>query len=326
MKTKPLTDHIVITPSPGELVARKVVAARPGRVPDEGKKIPLDLEVEDTALYDENFGTEVSVVRQKAFVKDVGMSGLPFPMRVASKLDARGQPTVGTISVTARIMRDFEASWIDTFIQLLHQHREEIGTATLRVHMPEYLKELRASTVRVNFDYPFFVEKATPVTGEKSLVRYLCTYSAKISAASKPKVHFRIAVPAITTYPQSSLIVGSRPFGQLSTVTIETDSENEIYPEDLVELVDRHALAPVYSFLAPEDQDFLIQRINHDVQSSVMLVDAVKGDLSRNESVSWFSVRCDNAGMLHEYSTFIGTEKSMWIPDTEAEVSVSESV
>lgn len=60
----------------------------------------------------------------------------------------------------------------------MHQHRTGIGTSTLRSNINDYLKELNASTVRVDFDYPLFIEKITPVTKEKCLVKYLCTSSA----------------------------------------------------------------------------------------------------------------------------------------------------
>lgn len=264
------------------------------------------------------------MVEQQRFLEDVGMRDLPFPMRVASKADREGQQTVATISVNARIMREFEAGWIDKFIQIVHQHRAGIGTATLRSNIKDYLKELNASTVRVDFDYPFFIEKITPVTKEKCLVRYMCTFSAKVSSVAKPKVLFKIAVPAISTYPQSSLVVGNRAFGQLSIITIETDSDKEIYPEDMVSIVDKHALSPVYSFLTPEDQDFIIHKIHSEVKSSVTLVDEVKEELARDHDITWFSVRCANHGMLHAYSTLIGTEKSMWIPFTETDVAAVE--
>ncbi len=264
------------------------------------------------------------MAEQQRFIEDVGMRDLPFPMRVASKTQPKGQQTVATISVNARIMRQFEAQWIDKFIQILHRHREGIGTATLRTNVQDYLKELKASTVRVDFDYPFFIEKVTPVTKEKCLVRYLCTYSVKVSSVIKPKVLFKIAVPAITTYPQSSLVAGEKPFDQMSVVTIEADSDKEIYPEDMVEIVDKHALSPVYSFLTPEDQRFIINKVHSEVKTSVVLVDEVKEELSRMHDITWFSVNCANYGMLHAYSTLIGTEKSMWIPSTEIDEADAE--
>jgi len=59
----------------------------------------------------------------KRFLVDVGLQNLPFPITVTPKRDSEGQSTVASISVKARILREFEARWIDKFIQILHQHR-----------------------------------------------------------------------------------------------------------------------------------------------------------------------------------------------------------
>ena len=97
------------------------------------------------------------------FLVEVGMRGMPFPIQVLSKANPEGQATVAEISASARIMREFEAQWIDKFIQIIHRHRESIGTTTLRKNIMVYLKELDATTATVTFEYPFFIEKLTPV-------------------------------------------------------------------------------------------------------------------------------------------------------------------
>ena len=129
------------------------------------------------------------MVDAKKFLVDVEMNDLPFPMRVISKKDSEGQPTVADISISARIMQEFEARWIDRFIRVLHQCRDSIGTGTLRTNIVDYMKELSASNVRVDFHYPYFVEKLTPVSKEKCMVRYFCTYSAKATSVKEDLIN-----------------------------------------------------------------------------------------------------------------------------------------
>ena len=252
---------------------------------------------------------------EKRFLVDVGMRDLPFPIRALSKVEPEGQATVAVISIEARLMHEFEAGWIDRFVKVVHAHRDRIGTKTLRQNIADYVKELNATTVKVNFDYPFFIEKKTPVSKEKCLVRYNCAFSAKVpSLDDTPKVFFKIAVPCITTYPVSDAQKGGGLFGQLSVVTIETESKKDVYPEDLVELVDRHAVAPLYSFLTEKDQEAVIKKIHTERKTSVVMLDEIKSELAADRSLNFYSVRCANFGMLHSYSTLIGTEKSWWVP------------
>ena len=255
------------------------------------------------------------MAEEKRFLVDVGIRDLPFPMRVASKVNPDGQQTIANISISARIIREFEARWIDKFIQIIHQHRDRIGTKTLQTNIMDYMNQLQAKAVKIDFNYPFFVEKKTPVSKQTCLVRYLCTFSAKASyVVENPKIIFKMEIPIITTFPGS---IPEKPrglFGQLSIVAVEIESQKEIYPEDIVGIVDKHALVPVYSFLTEEDQAFVIQKIHAENKTSVVVTDKIRDELSRVKDIVWYSVRCFNYGMLHSYRTVIGTEKGLWFP------------
>jgi GTP cyclohydrolase I len=257
------------------------------------------------------------MVEEKRYLVDVGIRDLPFPMRVASKADPKGQFTVANISISARITQEFEAQWINKFVRILHQHQDGLGTRTLRENIKDYMEELRASMVKIELNYPFFIEKVTPVSKEKCLVRYMCTYSSKFSSTlNKAKSSFQMEIPCITTYPASSHEKPGGLFGQLSIVHIEVETNKQIFPEDLVEIVDRYALAPVYSYLAEEDQEFIIQKVHSHKKTSVVVTDEVKEELGLNPDIAWYAVRCSNFGMLRPYSTVLATEKSMWVPSS----------
>lgn len=77
MKIKPLADRVVVKPSePEEKTSGgiilpdtakerpqqgKVVAVGPGRVTDNGTKVPMEVKVGDTVLYGKYAGTEVLI-------------------------------------------------------------------------------------------------------------------------------------------------------------------------------------------------------------------------------------------------------------------------
>ena len=253
----------------------------------------------------------------KGYLVDAGMKDLPFPIKAISKVDPAGQATIANISINARIMQQFEPRWISKFIKIAHRHRESIGPKTLAQNIEDYKNQLNASMIKIDLTFPYFVEKLTPVSKEKCLVRYFCAYSAKTAIVSKTKILFKMDIPVITTYPVPFENTPRGQFGQLSIVSIEVETTKDIYPEDLIEIVDKHSLVPIYSFLTDEDEAFVIQKIHSEHVSSVAMVNKIKDELTKNQALEWLSVRCANHGMLHSYSTVIGTEKSMWVPDIE---------
>jgi len=252
---------------------------------------------------------------ENKYLQDVGMKSLPIPLNVFSKVNPDGQPTVANISISARIMQEFRAEWIDTFIQTLHKHGIATTQKSLRSNIMDYLNLLNASAVKIDIEYPFFVEKTTPVSKEKCLVRYQCTYTAKVTSTNNdPTILMKIEIPVITTYPVK--LKGSQAglFAQHSSVTVELESGKDIYPEDVIEIVEKHALSPVYSFLTKADQEFIIAKVHSVEKTSVDMIDGIKTEFAANRNVNWYSVASTNDGILHSYTTFINTEKSNWIP------------
>jgi chaperonin GroES len=77
MNIKPLADRVIIKPSPAEEktkggiilpdtakekpVVGEIVAVGPGKVTDDGKKVPPEVKVGDKVLYGKYSGTEVTI-------------------------------------------------------------------------------------------------------------------------------------------------------------------------------------------------------------------------------------------------------------------------
>ncbi|PKN43050.1 MAG: hypothetical protein CVU63_12365, partial [Deltaproteobacteria bacterium HGW-Deltaproteobacteria-20] len=76
------------------------------------------------------------MTQEARFLVDVGIDDFPFPIKVASRDAPEGQATIANISIRARIMREFETHWIDKFVELIHRHRDRLGTKTLRDIVP----------------------------------------------------------------------------------------------------------------------------------------------------------------------------------------------
>jgi chaperonin GroES len=84
MTLKPLADRIVVKPSQAEEKTKgglyvpdtakekpvwgEVVAAGPGRINDEGKRVAMDVKVGDKVLYGKYSGTEVAVEGEELLI------------------------------------------------------------------------------------------------------------------------------------------------------------------------------------------------------------------------------------------------------------------
>jgi GTP cyclohydrolase I len=247
---------------------------------------------------------------ERAFLVDIGIEGVDVPIVAPSRDAASGRPTIATFSAMATVKRDYEASSIDELIQLFRDHDGTISVESLQEMVLGYRDELGGVPLRVALTYPFVIEKRAPVSGERSPVTHRCGYSVEVGPLQRfAKPLFRIDVPVLTTYPAATKETPGGLFSQESDVALRLECTRDVFPEDLAELVERHALAPKYSYMTAEDQDFIRQRAHARRISSVMMTAAIQRELEAMDEIRWFSIRCRNRGMLHAYRTFVGTQR-----------------
>ncbi|MCD6568317.1 MAG: co-chaperone GroES [Dehalococcoidia bacterium] len=83
-KIEPLGDRVVIKPSPKEEVSKggivipdsakekpqegKILATGPGKLDDEGKRVPMEVKVGDTVLYSKYAGTEFKLDEEELVI------------------------------------------------------------------------------------------------------------------------------------------------------------------------------------------------------------------------------------------------------------------
>jgi len=61
-----------------------------------------------------------------------------------------------------------------------------------------------------------------------------------------------------------------------------------------VDIADRHALVPVYSFLTDKDQAYVIEKIHSEKKSSVVVVDEIRQELGNGTGISRHSPPADS--------------------------------
>jgi len=250
----------------------------------------------------------------KRHLVDVDLNDFIFPIKVSSPTYDDGMPTVAKINIHARINHDFAARWIEKFIGILHQHRDTIGSNSLKTNVMDYLNEFKANKAQVFFEYPYFVEKVTPLSGKKDLVPYQCVYSVSVSCTDNcPKSTLKVRIPTITTDPASKPDKEHGLFAQKSICTTEIESDVEVFPEELVSLVDRHALIPIHSYLSLEDKAHLIETTHTKCKSSVVMIEEIQEELDKKNYINWYKIKCNNYGLLNLHNTGIGAEKDLGI-------------
>ena len=94
----------------------------------------------------------------------VGVKDLTYPISVLDHRDEK-QHTVGRVSMSVNLPMEFKGTHMSRFIEVLNEHRGEITMRTLPSLLQDLKSRLQAQSARVELSFPYFVEKAAPVTG-----------------------------------------------------------------------------------------------------------------------------------------------------------------
>lgn len=104
-------------------------------------------------------------------VDKVGVSGLRYPIVVLDRRDGRRE-TVAALSMSVSLPHHFKGTHMSRFIEILNAHRGEITMRTLPQILHELRRRLDAKSAHIEVRFPYFVERAAPVSEAKALMDY----------------------------------------------------------------------------------------------------------------------------------------------------------
>ena len=119
-------------------------------------------------------------------------------------------------------------------------------------------ERLNAESARMEITFPYFINKAAPVSGTEGLMEYRCTLEGSLNSGSDLVV--MIHVPICTLCPCSKEISDSGAHNQRGEVRLRVRFKKFVWIEDLIRLVEDSASVDVYSVLKREDEKFVTEK------------------------------------------------------------------
>jgi GTP cyclohydrolase I len=246
-------------------------------------------------------------------IDEVGVSGLRYPIVVLDRAQGK-QHTVAKIAMSVNLPHHFKGTHMSRFIEILNEHRGEVTMRTVPMILRTLQTRLDAESARIEVYFPYFLERAAPVTAARALMDYSCTFVGQRRGDEDDFV-LRIEVPVTTLCPCSKAISDYGAHNQRGYVTIEVRSRVDengeralIWIEELVEIAERSASAPVYPLLKrPDERHVTMQAFDNPVfVEDVVRNVAVR--LQTDHRVAWFRVRAVNDESIHNHSAFAQVE------------------
>lgn len=248
-------------------------------------------------------------------IDQVGVSDLRYPIVVPDK--QRGtQMAVAKLSLSVSLPHHFKGTHMSRFIELLSRHQGEVTMQTLPTLLRELRSRLDAESAHIEVGFTYFLERTAPVTESKALMDYECTFVGE-SAGTTDKFILGVRVPVTSLCPCSKEISDYGAHNQRGYITIEVRSASPaqgepgvIWIEDLIEVAERSASAPVYPLVKRADERHITMQAYDNPVFVEDMVRNVAVHLQQDERVGWFRVHARNDESIHNHSVFARVEWS----------------
>jgi GTP cyclohydrolase I len=250
--------------------------------------------------------------RRRIPIRKVGIKDLEYPVTVLDRHN-KTQPTTARVNMYVNLPHEFKGTHMSRFVEILNMHRGQISVGDINDILGSMLRAFQCKTAHMEVRFPYFVEKAAPVSGAKSLMSYECALLAGAEARAR-RTKFDLVVearvPVTTLCPCSKALSRKGAHNQRSAITISVRSKRLVWLEELIEIAESAASAPVYALLKRSDERYVTEKAYANPRFVEDVVRGVAGRLRRDPRIRWFRVESENFESIHNHSAYAMVEST----------------
>jgi len=236
-------------------------------------------------------------------IDKVGIKGLSWPITVWDRTDGM-QHTVAEIDASVALPADVKGTHMSRFVEVLNDVNSELSLKNLPDLLALMQRRLGADHAQLDATFPYFLQRAAPVSGATSLSSYRCGFHAERDGA-RFCFELRVEVPVTTLCPCSKAVSERGAHNQRGYVRVRVRSAGMLWIEDVVNAIERVASSPLYSLLKREDEKFVTeQAYDNPVFVEDLLRESVRVLVEHPAGVTQLHVEVENIESIHNHSAF----------------------
>jgi GTP cyclohydrolase I len=239
-------------------------------------------------------------------INQVGVKGIRYPITVRDKSVGK-QQTVAEINMYVNLPHHYKGTHMSRFVEILNEHSRRISLQNFSEILEEMKQRLSAESAHMEITFPYFINKAAPVTGIEGLMEYKCTFKGSLNNGSDLLII--IHVPISTLCPCSKEISDFGAHNQRGEVRLQVRFKKFVWIEDLIKLVEESASSDVYSVLKRDDEKYVTERAYNNPMFVEDIVREIALKLDRDPNIIWFAVESENFESIHNHNAYARIEK-----------------
>jgi len=235
-------------------------------------------------------------------INRVGIKAIRHPVKV---LDRSGgvQHTVAVCNMYVGLPHNFKGTHMSRFVEILNTQEREISVQNFPTMLRDMVTKLEAEIGHIEMNFPYFINKAAPVSGVQSLMDYDVTLVGEICHGEIAST-IKVVVPVTSLCPCSKKISERGAHNQRSHVTVTARINDHLWIEEIVQLVEAQASCELYGLLKRPDEKYVTERAYDNPKFVEDMVRDVAARLSAEPRIYSYVVESENFESIHNHSAY----------------------
>lgn len=238
-------------------------------------------------------------------IQKVGIKHLEPPLIIQRKNNSN-QIVCAKARVNVSLPRDYKGTHMSRFVEVLTewQHKNLLGV-DIKGCLEKIINRLDAESGELEFKFKYFIDKKSPVTGISAPMSYDCSFEGRIENGNY-KFILGAAVPVTTLCPCSKEISDNGAHNQRAfiKVKISYDESEQVWLEDLINMIEECSSCPVYPLLKREDEKFVTEKAWDNPKFVEDVLRDVVVKLRNHSVIKEFEVECEAFESIHNHSAW----------------------
>jgi len=239
-------------------------------------------------------------------VDRVGIKNFRLPLTVLDRANGR-QHTVADVELSVDLPARFKGTHMSRFVEALSGFTGKLDLESFRSLLADVRSRLSAENAHLTLRFPYFLSKASPISGAPSLMDYACQVSGEFEGDTFRQT-LGVEVPVMTVCPCSLAISEQGAHSQRAMVSILCRFTGLLWLEELIAIAEAAGSSPVYALLKREDEKQVTEQAFANPTFVEDVARRVANALTVHPKVTWFRVEVESFESIHNHSAFADIE------------------
>ncbi|AKP74299.2 GTP cyclohydrolase FolE2 [Piscirickettsia salmonis] len=241
-------------------------------------------------------------------INHVGIRQVRHPIQISDRSHAV-LGTVGTFKMYVDLPAHIKGTHMSRFIALLHEHEQTAYSVQnfnqLTLAMTE---RLQAQKGLIEMQFTYFRKKTAPISQQQSYLDYEVTFLGKADG-NNAQTNLRVVIPVTSLCPCSKAISKYGAHNQRSHITVEIETCDLVWVDDLIELAEAQASSELYGLIKRADEKYVTETAYENPKFVEDLVRDVAEQLNHDQRISAYKVESENFESIHNHSAYAVIEQ-----------------